>query len=84
METTRLPSLRVGLAAAGLVAGTIGIFLTLFMLFLRFLPAFAMSEIKAVTPQVSPHGHGGHGHDGPHSNGVPHHGTHAAHAGRGH
>jgi molybdopterin-containing oxidoreductase family membrane subunit len=45
--------------------GTIGIFLTLFMLFLRFLPAFAMSEIKNVTPQANPHaghGHGAHGH----------------------
>ncbi len=37
--------------------GTIGIFITLFMLFLRFLPAFAMSEIKNVLPQASPHPH---------------------------
>ncbi|HNB58936.1 MAG TPA: polysulfide reductase NrfD [Phycisphaerales bacterium] len=44
-------------------AGTVGIFLTLFMLFLRFLPAFAMSEIKNVTPQASPHAHG---HEGGH------------------
>jgi molybdopterin-containing oxidoreductase family membrane subunit len=35
--------------------GTIGIFVTLFMLFLRFLPAFAMSEIKNVLPQANPH-----------------------------
>ena len=33
-------------------------FLTLFLLFLRFLPAFAISELKAVLPQASPH-HGG-------------------------
>ncbi len=38
--------------------GTIGVFTTLFMLFLRFLPAFAMSEIKNVLPQASPHHHG--------------------------
>ncbi len=39
--------------------GTIGIFTTLFLLFLRFLPVFAMSEIKNVLPQASPHhGHG--------------------------
>ncbi len=37
--------------------GTIGIFLTLFLLFLRFLPAFAMSEIKNILPEASPHGH---------------------------
>jgi hypothetical protein len=45
-------------------AGTFGIFLTLFLLFLRFLPAFAMSEIKNVLPQASPHHphSGGHGH----------------------
>jgi Ni/Fe-hydrogenase subunit HybB-like protein len=41
--------------------GTIGIFTTLFLLFLRFLPVFAMSEIKNVLPQASPHhGHGKH------------------------
>jgi molybdopterin-containing oxidoreductase family membrane subunit len=38
-------------------AGTCGIFLFLFLLFLKFLPAFAMSEIKNVTPQASPHEH---------------------------
>jgi len=43
--------------------GTFGIFLTLFLLFMKFLPAFAMSEIKNVLPQASPHDHGdGHGH----------------------
>ncbi|MCA9288347.1 MAG: hypothetical protein KDA05_07175, partial [Phycisphaerales bacterium] len=34
-------------------------FLTLFLLFMRFLPMFALSELKAVTPQANPHGHGG-------------------------
>jgi molybdopterin-containing oxidoreductase family membrane subunit len=37
--------------------GSCGTFLTLFLLFMRFLPMFAMSEIKAVMPQASPHKH---------------------------
>ncbi|MBX3410347.1 MAG: polysulfide reductase NrfD [Phycisphaeraceae bacterium] len=53
--------------------GSFGVFLTLFLLFLRFLPVFAMSEIKAVLPQASPH----YGHHGDH-------GDHAGHAGHGH
>ncbi len=53
-------------------AGTVGIFLTLFLLFMRVLPMFAMAELKAVMPQADPHGddhaHGqahdpGHAHD---------------------
>ena len=35
--------------------GSCGIFLTLFLLFLRFLPVFAMAELKAVTPHADPH-----------------------------
>jgi Ni/Fe-hydrogenase subunit HybB-like protein len=35
--------------------GSCGTFLTLYLLFARFLPQFAMSEIKAVLPQASPH-----------------------------
>ncbi len=35
--------------------GSCGVFLTLFLLFLRFLPVFAMAELKAVMPQASPH-----------------------------
>jgi len=45
----------------GIFAGSFGVFLTLFLLFLRFLPAFPMAEIKAVLPQASPHGLAGHG-----------------------
>ena len=41
-------------------AGTIGLFLTLFLLFLRFLPAIAMSEIKGVLHQQIEDGKGGH------------------------
>ncbi|MFO0493422.1 MAG: NrfD/PsrC family molybdoenzyme membrane anchor subunit [bacterium] len=55
--------------------GSIGTFLTLYLLFMRFLPQFAMSEIKAVMPQANPHAHG---HD--HHTHQDHHagGTHAA------
>jgi molybdopterin-containing oxidoreductase family membrane subunit len=42
----------------GMLVGSFGIFLTLFLLFVRFLPMVAMSEVKAVLPQVSAHHHG--------------------------
>jgi molybdopterin-containing oxidoreductase family membrane subunit len=35
--------------------GSFGLFMTLFLLFIRFLPALAISEVKAVTPQADPH-----------------------------
>ena len=35
--------------------GSFGVFVTLFLLFMRFLPVFAMAELKAVLPQASPH-----------------------------
>ncbi len=35
--------------------GSFGLFFTLFLLFLRFLPAIAMSEVKGVLPQADPH-----------------------------
>ena len=35
--------------------GTFGIFLTLFLLFVRFLPMIAMSEVKIVTAAADPH-----------------------------
>lgn len=35
--------------------GSFGLFLTLFLLFIRFLPAIAISEVKGVTPQADPH-----------------------------
>ena len=37
------------------LAGTFGLFLTLFLLFMRFLPLIAISEVKGVTPQADPH-----------------------------
>jgi Ni/Fe-hydrogenase subunit HybB-like protein len=35
--------------------GTIGIFVTLFLLFIRFFPMVAMSEVKSVLPEADPH-----------------------------
>jgi Ni/Fe-hydrogenase subunit HybB-like protein len=35
--------------------GTFGLFFTCFLLFLRFLPMIAISEVKGVTPQADPH-----------------------------
>ena len=35
-------------------AGTFGLFLTLFLLFLRFVPLVAIAEVKSVTPQGDP------------------------------
>jgi len=51
--------------------GSLGVFTHLFLLFMRFLPMFAMAELKAVLPIASPHhgpghGSGGHQHGGGH------------------
>ncbi len=35
--------------------GTLGLFFTAFLLFLRFLPMIAMAEVKGVMPQADPH-----------------------------
>jgi molybdopterin-containing oxidoreductase family membrane subunit len=37
--------------------GTFGIFTTLFLIFIRFLPMIAMSEVKTVLPEADPHYH---------------------------
>jgi molybdopterin-containing oxidoreductase family membrane subunit len=42
-----------------LFAGSFGLFLTMFLLFCRFLPMVAMAEIKSVLPQAHAH-HGEH------------------------
>ena len=49
----------------GTLVGSFGLFFTLFLLFVRYLPMIAMSELKAVMPHADPHfeGYGsGHGH----------------------
>ena len=43
--------------------GSFGVFLTLFLLFCRFLPTIAMSEVKGV---LSAAAHAAHAHDGAH------------------
>ena len=43
----------------GMLAGSFGLFFTLFLLFCRFLPIVAMAEVKTVMPQA--HVHGAHG-----------------------
>jgi Ni/Fe-hydrogenase subunit HybB-like protein len=35
--------------------GTFGLFFTCFLLFIRFLPMIAVSEVKGVIPQADPH-----------------------------
>jgi molybdopterin-containing oxidoreductase family membrane subunit len=35
--------------------GTMGFFMTLFLLFCRFLPLIAIAEVKGVTPFADPH-----------------------------
>tara|TARA_Y100001970_G_C14116891_1_gene794086 strand:- start:184 stop:1350 length:1167 start_codon:yes stop_codon:yes gene_type:complete len=39
----------------GMFIGSFGLFMTLFLLFVRFLPILAIAEIKAVMPQADPH-----------------------------
>ncbi len=46
--------------------GSLGIFVSMFMLFMRFLPQFPMAEVKAVMPQADPHGHNAHHNGGGH------------------
>jgi molybdopterin-containing oxidoreductase family membrane subunit len=38
-----------------LFVGTFGLFLTMFLLFCKFLPVIATSEVKGVMPQANPH-----------------------------
>jgi len=47
--------------------GSFGLFMTLFLLFMRYLPMIAISEVKGVTPQADPHHPlGGAKHNGGH------------------
>ena len=40
------------------LAGSFGLFMTLFLLFCRYLPIIAIAEIKHTMPEALPHGHG--------------------------
>ncbi len=46
----------------GMFIGSFGLFFTLFLIFLRFVPMIAMAEVKAVLPQADPHFYHGNGH----------------------
>ncbi len=47
----------------GMFIGSIGLFLTMFLIFLRYVPMVAIAEVKGVTPQADPHFyHEGDGH----------------------
>jgi len=39
----------------GMFAGTIGLFLALFFLFIRFLPAIAIFEMRTIVPEAKLH-----------------------------
>lgn len=47
--------------------GTIGLFLTLFFLFIRFVPMIAMFEVRTLLPQAKVDVGHGHGHEAPDS-----------------
>ena len=40
--------------------GSFGLFMTLFLLFIRYLPVLAIAELKGVMPQADPHADDGH------------------------
>ncbi len=46
----------------GLLIGSFGLFFTMFLLFIRFLPVIAAAEVKSVLPAADPH-HDAHHHD---------------------
>jgi molybdopterin-containing oxidoreductase family membrane subunit len=56
--------------------GSIGIFGTLFLLFLKFMPVFAMAEVKLVMPQAHTHEHDHYDHHDHHDHDDGH--THGA------
>jgi molybdopterin-containing oxidoreductase family membrane subunit len=51
------------------LAGTFGLFFTLFLLFIRFFPVIAIAEVKSVMPQADPHFGDDHGHGDDHAKG---------------
>jgi molybdopterin-containing oxidoreductase family membrane subunit len=55
------------------LAGSFGLFFTLFLLFCRYLPMVAMAEVKAFHPSVlaHAHGHGGQHHGAEPASGAP-------------
>jgi len=39
----------------GTYLGTLGAFFTMYLLFIKFLPLIAISEVKGASPQADPH-----------------------------
>jgi len=60
------------LVDVGTFIGTLGIFMTLFLLFCRFLPMLAISEVKNVMPQAHAHLHAHDDHDDENKEGASH------------
>ncbi len=54
-------------------AGTIGIFLTLFLLFAKYIPVIAIAEVKAILPGAQPHHKHHDAHDSIHEVKLPTH-----------
>ena len=52
--------------------GTFGLFFTLFLLFLRWVPMVAIAEVKAVLPKADPHYYEDHEGDGMAGDHIPH------------
>ena len=50
--------LRAGRPRSSSSLGTFGLFFFLFLLFVRFFPVIAMTEVKGVMPQANPHWEG--------------------------
>jgi Ni/Fe-hydrogenase subunit HybB-like protein len=59
----------------GIYVGSIGMFMTFFLLFIRWVPMIAIAEVKAILPQADPHHHPeeghGNGHDHVEDHGEP-------------
>jgi molybdopterin-containing oxidoreductase family membrane subunit len=54
----------------GIFTGTIGVFFTFFLLFMRWLPMVAMAEVKGTMAEADPHyGHKKHEHEHEHEAG---------------
>ena len=54
----------------GTYLGSLGLFFTLFLLFLRWVPMIAIAELKSVLPEASPH-HGEHQDGASEEHGTP-------------
>ena len=56
----------------GIYVGSIGMFMTFFLLFIRWVPMIAIAEVKAILPIADPHHHPDHGHGDGHAHDEDH------------